>query len=524
MSNTTTKTNEFSGLRGFLWPIHMHEMKKFFPLFLMFMLITFNYTFLRNSKDALVLSVGGPEMLSALKLYGVLPAAVLYTGFYAYLCNKFSKQNVFYYAIAPFVVFFSIYACILHPYKEFFELQSVEALVRVYCSDFVLTRVMDKLNMIIHWPTAMYYIMSELWGSAVLSLLFWGFTNQITDIRQAKRFYALLGIGANVGLSMTFPYVEFIKHYFSDGDYIYCLMATFMVTTAIIVALYSWINSNVLSDPEVLGSIQTKPKKKKAKLTIMESFNLLFNSKHLLCIAVLVMAYGMSINLIEVVWKTQLKNYFTIDGHFIQSDYFAFTGRVSSMTGIVSIFLMLFVSGQVERSLGWGFAALITPVAILLLGALFFGITIGQSYGIQMGLEFIGNPVFIAILIGSMQNVLCKAAKYSLFDPTKEKAYFPLNDEEKTKGKAAIDVVGARLGKAGGALIQQLLIMTVGSLSLPFIAMIVFFIVGSWITSALSLSKIINDYEKNLGLQSAPAESEKDEVSQTKQGTAPAAV
>ena len=526
-NNSSSGTAEFSRIRSFLWPIHMHEMKKFLPLFLMFMLITFNYTFLRNSKDALVLEVGGKngaQMLSALKLYGVLPAAVLYTGFYAYLCNTFSKQNVFYYAIAPFIIFFAIYGCILHPYRETFELSGLNAFAQANFSNFILARVSDKLNMLIYWPTSLYYIMSELWGSAVLSLLFWGFTNQITDIRQAKRFYALLGIGANVGLSITAPYVNFIEYYV-PGDIIYSFMGTFMITTAIIVMLYSYINNSVLSDPSVLGSIQTKPKKKKAKLTISESFSLLFNSKHLLCIAVLVMSYGMSINLIEVVWKTQLRNYFTVDEVFNRVDYIAFTGKVSSMTGAVSIFIMLFVSGQVERSLGWGFAALVTPVAILLLGTLFFGITIGQEYGLQMGLELIGNPVYIAIMIGSAQNILCKAAKYSLFDPTKEKAYFPLNDDEKTKGKAAIDVVGARLGKAGGAAIQQILIMTIGGLSIPVIATLVFFIVGSWITSALSLSKIINEYEKSQGLSSESANPKVSTAAASKeQGVSPAAV
>ena len=70
----------------------------------------------------------------------------------------------------------------------------------------------------------------------------------------------------------------------------------------------------------------------------------------------------------------------------------------------------------------------------------------------------------LAVVFGTAQNIMSKSAKYSLFDPTKEMAYIPLDQESKVKGKAAIDVVGARLGKSGGSLVQQGLIIACGSL------------------------------------------------------------
>lgn len=42
--------------------------------------------------------------------------------------------------------------------------------------------------------------MAELWGSVVVSVLFWGFANQITTVKEAEDFYPLFGLGANVAL------------------------------------------------------------------------------------------------------------------------------------------------------------------------------------------------------------------------------------------------------------------------------------------------------------------------------------
>jgi AAA family ATP:ADP antiporter len=96
-----------------------------------------------------------------------------------------------------------------------------------------------------------------------------------------------------------------------------------------------------------------------------------------------------------------------------------------------------------------------------------------------------------AVYVGAMQNIFSKSAKYSLFDPCKEMAYIPLDEDTKVKGKAAVDVVCNPLGKSGGALIQQVLILGFGSLanSTPYLGVILLATVISWLYAARSLDQ-----------------------------------
>ena len=73
-------------------------------------------------------------------------------------------------------------------------------------------------------------------------------------------------------------------------------------------------------------------------------------------------------------------------------------------------------------------------------------------------------------------------------------AYIPLDDELKSKGKAAVDVVGGRLGKSGGAAITSTFFVLFPHLgfadAIPYFAVIVFGVVMMWVYAVGALSKL----------------------------------
>ena len=505
------ETAEFSKWRGFFWPIHSFEMKKVLPMFFMLFLIVFNYTILRDTKDTLVVNEAGAAAIPFLKLWGVVPGAIIFMLIYSKLSNILSKTALFYAAITPFLIFFALFGLVIYPYKEFLEPVALTDAMKNY---FQWEGLNHFINCIRHWPVSVFYVSSELWGSACVSLLFWGFANDITKVAESKRFYAVFLIGANLALLFSGPVIilssSLTRNAAAGVDpYIqanYWLMSMVIISGLVTMYLYNYMQKNVMTDPRFVAQEGEKKKKKdKPKMGLFESFSYLAKSPYILCLATLVIAYGISINVVELTWKAQLKIQYPL-----KNDYQIFMGYFSLVTGIVTLFMLTFVSGNVIRKKGWGFAALVTPVVLFFTGIAFFSFIIFRDSLSGMIVAMGTNPVFLAVLIGAVQNIMSKSSKYSLFDPTKEMAYIPLDQEQKVKGKAAIDVVCARLGKSGGAFVQMVLILALGGITssfIYFVAATFMLIIAAWVSATISLN------HKFVALTTKKDEEKKPEVS-----------
>jgi AAA family ATP:ADP antiporter len=228
----------------------------------------------------------------------------------------------------------------------------------------------------------------------------------------------------------------------------------------------------------------TKKAKTKTKMTLKESAAYLGKSPYMRNLLMMVVGYGMAINIVEVTWKARLKLAFPDP-----NAYSAFMGNFASATGAVTLVMML-ASRTIFDKFGWGVAAQITPLMLLGTGAVFFTQVLFPGAWAPVAVACGTTPLMLAVLVGAAQNILSKSSKYSLFDPCKEMAYIPLDAEQKTKGKAAIDVIGNPLGKSGGSLIQQFLFVGLGSLSAstPYLGAILAVIVTGWLGAARRLS------------------------------------
>jgi ATP:ADP antiporter, AAA family len=476
MSNTDTKTPEFTGLRAKLWPIHSHELKKFIPLGIIMFCLLFNYTVLRDTKDSLVVNTAGAGAITFLKLYCVTPAAILFVILYAKLTNALSRENVFYAVVTPFIVFFGIFGFIIYPNLHMLHpsVESVQALHAAY------PNLSGFIDIYAYWAFSLFYVLSEIWGSAMIALMFWQFANHVVRLRESKRFYGLFAVIGNAALVVSGPTVMFcsenIKHMVSEGTdpwqvTLYLLMSSVVVMGLLAMYVYRWMHQNVLNDKLYFDPAESgTPKKKKDKPGLWESLKIIVKSPELGFIALLIMAYGVTINLIEVQWKNQL-------GLFCSGDKGLFNyymGMLSTATGFITILFGLLIGNNILRKLSWSKAAMITPLAILVGGGVFFCFILAEGL-MEPFLQFFGtHAIAAAMFIGLGIVVISKSVKYTLFDPTKEMAYIPLDDELKTKGKAAVDVIGGRAGKAGGAMVQNMLLIGFATKDVVAIAPIAF--------------------------------------------------
>lgn len=466
-----------------LWPIEAYELKKVLPLLFLKFFISFNYNILTSMKDAFVVTAkgAGAEVIPVLKGWVVLPIALGATLLYSKLSNVFSRTTLFYGIILTFMAYIFLFGFVLYP--------NIDALSPHESADWLLSKLGTEnghwVAIYRNWIQSTFFVTAELWGGVVIFLLFWGFVNHICNFNEAKRCYNLFIAGGDMAQMLTGPLVCYFTGKYLASQFQFAiqgLVTCVLVFGLMIMALHYFLTKRVLKDSRLYQpEDQKQTMDQKTKLSLLESLKFIVRSPFLRYIAVMVVSYGLIMNLTEVTWKANVKLVYPDTG-----SYQSFMAAIASSTGVCSFIITLFFSGLIIRRLGWHFCAQLPPFVIGATSLLFLTLFLNRGW---LG----PAPLLPIVLFGAFQNISTKVMKYAFFDATKEMSYIPLDPESKVKGKAAIDVVGARLGKSGAAWIQIILIQIAGTGSvlsithflLPLIACTVVF----WILSVRQLNK-----------------------------------
>jgi AAA family ATP:ADP antiporter len=399
------------------------------------------------------------------------------------MSNMLGKKMLFYSTCAPFFIFFALFDIFIYPNAE--SLHPSLAVVEAFLPGDATSGGMGVMAKIVaHWTYALFYIISEIYSSVSVGLLFWQFANDVVSMDQAKRFYPLFAQMSGLAPVLAGQYVvRYASKASNFGSSMHRLTALISFAGVMICFFYHTSTSYIerteggKSDAGDSGG-QVKAKKKKSKMSMVDSAKFLASSQYLRLIAALVLGYGLSINFTEIMWKSMVRKQYPNP-----LDYQRFMGNFSSAVGL-STCIVIFFGVHVIRILGWRVGAMATPAIMALLAAPFFAC-------IFLGLD---SPARLAaaVILGTVQSLLSKTSKYALFDPTTQMAYIPLDDESKVKGKAAIDVLGSRIGKSGGSLIQQALILMFGNIinAAPVVGVIFYSVLFWWLSAANRLSAL----------------------------------
>jgi AAA family ATP:ADP antiporter len=467
---------------------------KVLPLGVIFFGASFNLAILQSLKDSIMVTTAGAETLPFLASFVVLPTSLGFFLMYGKMVETLPSKIVFYVAILPLVSFYVLFTMVLYPnHAALHPMWLVDTF-----SPWLPQGLIGLVKVFQYWTFSLFYCFAELWGSVVISVLFWSLANEVCTITEAKSVYPLMGIAANVALVLSGNFVKLVNSQIAVGNTYasLCWLVGGIVTMSSLMALAkSILDRCVIGDYCSLDPATASKPKIKKKGSFAESFAIIKESAKISNLAVLVISYGISHRLFEFAWKASLRVLYPT-----AQAYQTVLAEVAIATGWATITFMI-LGKFVFQYLGWGAAASATPVAMLTSGGVFFLLSLLSGYMSMSGNLIFGlepaTMAFMGVAAGAVTQVFARSSKFSLFDPAKEMVYIEMSKDEKSKGKAAVDLIGSQIGKSGGAWVTQALLLVTGSMtaSLPIIASAFMLVIFSWLHAVRNLGSIIKKEE-----------------------------
>lgn len=441
-------------------------------MFAIVLLLNIDYAILRSARNALAVADlgGGAGSIPWFELCGTMPGAVLMTLGLTWLLNRYPIQKVFSTVLLVFVFFFLAFTGLLYPFLPQIKL-AVSAWKWLPQHEAISTFIPVFASML-------YFVMAELWKIALITILFWGLINQYVPVESAKKYYAPLMLGASLGTIAAGPLISLCtSNFLTQGSWnisLGLMMGLVSVLSLLAAKLFGSLSRHLtdLFPPAA-------PKQKENLLSIWESIRICCQSRYLLLLAWITIADYIAYALGELIFLDVLKQKFPDP-----RDYCDYMGKLSFWSGLLTAFSALVITPYLLRRCRWVVASLVTPVCILLTEGAFFFVLWSPKFSIQ---------IETLVLLGTLFFCSVRAAKYTLFDTSKEISFILLPPLEKMQGKLVVDGMCARLGRGSGSFLSIALIQACGGVlaSAPLAGGIALLIALTCVLATSRLGKLV---------------------------------
>ena len=387
-----------SSVRKFLWGnLSDEEFTRLSFLGAIFAFVIGTYWFVRTLKDAVFMKMVGASAIPWAKLLSVvllIPLVLIYSE----LVDRLEKEKLFYVLCSVYIVLFGFLAFLLaHP-------------------TIGLANTALSTSRITGWFA---YLLIETFGS-LMPALFWSFVATNTDTSTAKKGYALIIGGAQIG-AIAGPSFNYL---FASAVGMPKLFVMAMATTCMVPILVWLFVKKYPASALDTGFVKAK------KTGPLEGLRLLLARPYLAGILGVATLYEVINTILDFQLKFSANKVYATAEQV--AEFVALNGVAANVLAAVFAFIG---TSYFIRKFGLTTCLVAFPVTV--------GVVIISVFSLNAGLWVLFAAVFAI-----------KGLSYALNNPCKEIMYIPTSKDVKYKVKGWIDVFGSRSAKGTGSIVN----------------------------------------------------------------------
>jgi len=275
-----------------------------------------------------------------------------------------------------------------------------------------------------------FYVWVAVYG-ILATAQFWMLANYIYDPRQAKRLFAVLGIGASLG-GIAGGYITQFSTALVGTESLIFVAAALVGCCALIAIYLARTQGATIRDAERVRRFKESSAGRTAG-----GFRLIWESRYLKLV--------MAVIALSIIISTVVDNQFSyvVEENFLTKDAkTAFFGQFFTWLGWAGFLTQLFLTGRIVRRFGIGVAMAILPAAL-----------------------FLGSGAFVllpALATGVLVKIADGTFRYTTHKASLELLFLPVPIGVKNKTKTFIDVFTDRFSKGIAALVVLLVTTVLG--------------------------------------------------------------